>query len=822
MTFLDATVPELVAASGETWSGVEALDSFLSGFGIEDVVRWLGRRDYPLPDRERPPYFRYLVLTCVVAVNDIAGVDRGTHNFRRRLGQTLGIGELQAVDGVNRLWRGLAEWSARQRLAGRTVREVVLPDYGSMNLIGYAVRMAFPSWRDRTQFTAILKRVPQPIRLSPGRLVRELSRTHRTLDFPPSILEALSDFATRLRSGQTVLAGHRFWSLVESIEAELMAEAGQSPYRRISIELRFGGYEQDVPEFGLVYGDRRSHHETTDGAGSWPDAIAVIPKDPRSTVGRFLAKGYAIFKRSAGCWVCDDTGVDVNDMCMIVAADGSAPRAWRVPTTWSEIGRGWRISERVDGSDIVRLLGTGDSGIRELDRPKLVGGVLLKRGVYLGRPGILPRIEQFGAGTLEATRLVGSEGELALSEDGGMTTTLPLEGIWRVSVSQAGEVLELPLTLERNSAEPVAYQSPPRADIWQAEEELRSIEPASPPHLVAASRSGTSGPSEAICSLAEAIVSRAGTGWRDGDLVALVQSVYPRHGVWDIIRSFQEAGWLDAYSSTRWRARLWRCRPPGIVALPGGDAVVDGALGTAALDRLREAADRFDVTVQVHEGMSPDCLRTVRLTGPCLHDLSETLGWPMTSLNGLPRPTDQWIEDNRTPDGRIHSASWSHEVGLFLEHVPDTMPVTVERWSRERRDESDLYVVRDRSGILRKTRSRVAAVLEGHRLNRIPIFSKRKDQVVRNGMSGHLPVSIARAMRFRSLRASGVFSGDGRNTEYIYFPDREAQTWLEKYLGAALDVGATGPLGSTAAEVEWRHRRGRRPLWNARPIGSFK
>ncbi|TBZ47767.1 hypothetical protein [Rhizobium leguminosarum] len=815
MTFLDATVPELSAALGKGAPRDGVLASFLSGFGVSDVTRWLGRDDYPLGDAAQPSYFRYLVLTCVIAVNDIAGVDRGTHNFRRRLGQTLGMDELQTVNGVNRLWRGLADWSARQRRAGSPVREVVLPDYGTMNLIGYAVRMAFPSWRDRTQFTSILKSIPEAVRNSPGRLVTELSRPHRRLAIPKAIFDALDDFAALRKSGRTMLDGHRFWSLVKSIEAELSLATGEPPYRRLSVELRFGGYGQDEPEFRLGDG--------ADGAlagdGSWLDTIGRLPQDHRSPLANALARGYSIFKRSAGFWVCDDAGVDANDICLVVAADGSPPRSWRSSVWESEVAPGWRISNRLDGSDVVRLLGINDQGIRELDRPKLAGGVPLKRGVYLGRPCFLPRVDQFGTANLKASRLVGSQGELAVGEDGEVTATEPLDGIWRISVTQGTNALDIPFALERNAAEPDAYPPPPRADKWQSEEELKIENRTPASYWAGQSPSGGCEPSETIIGLSEAILSRAGSGWRDGDLVGLLDSAYPKSSmIWDVIRSFQEAGWLDVYSSTSWRARFWRCRPPSIVRLPDGDAIIDGATGNAALDRLRDAAGRVGVGVAVHGGMSPETLPTVRLSGPGIDEVSSTLAWPITLPAGLPASRDQWIDDGRTPEGRIRKSIWSHELGLFLDYDRDPMPVTVECWTRERKDEADLYVVRGGADILRKTRSRVAAIIEGHRLNRVALFSRREDRVIRIRKSGHLPLSIARSMRFRSLRASGC-SQDGPDREYSYFPDREVDVWLHDYLGSALEVDATSRTGIIGLEVERRHRGGRRLAWNAFPIG---
>lgn len=815
MTFLDATVPELSAAAGEAGSPDAVLASFLSGFGVSDVTRWLGRDDYPMGDATPPSYFRYLVLTCVIAVNDIAGVDSGTHNFRRRLGQTLGMEELQTVNGVNRLWRGLADWSVRQRKAGLPVREVILPDYGTMNLIGYAVRMAFPSWRDRTQFTAILKGIPEAVRHSSGRLVTELLRPHRRLSIPRAIFEALTDFAALLRSGRTMLDGHRFWSLVKSIEAELSLATGEPPYRRLSVELRFGGYGQDEPEFRL--GDEAAG--AIPGDGSWLDTIARLPRDHRSPLANALARGYAIFKRSAGFWVCDDAGVDANDICLIVAADGSPPRSWRSSTWEGEVAQGWRMSGRLDGSDVVRLLGMNDPGIRELDRPKLAGGVLLKRGVYLGRPRFLPHVDQFGSADLKSVRLVGSRGELTVLEDGALTASEPLDGIWRISVTQGTNAVDIPFALEQNAVEPDAYPPPPRPDKWQIEQELKSEDRTPTSRCTGQSFSGGCEPSDAIIGLSEAILSRAGSGWRDGDLVGLLNSAYPKSSIiWDVIRSFQEAGWLDVYSSTSWRARFWQCRPPSIVRLPDGDAVLDGATGSAAMARLRDAAMRLGVVVAVQGGISPETLPTIRLSGPGIDELSSALAWPITGLAVLPDSRDQWIEDERTTDGRVRKSIWSHELGLFLDYDRDPLPFTVECWTRERRDEADLYVVRGPRDILRKTRSRVAAVIEGHRLNRIALFSRREDRVMRIRKAGHLPLPIARAMRFRTFRASGS-SPDGQHREYSYFPDREIDMWLHDHLGAALQVNAASRPEYFALEVERRHRGGRRPSWNSLPIG---
>lgn len=816
MTFLDATLPELTAASGEDWSGNAALKSFLNGFDVGSVTKWLGSDEHFSTNEREPRYFRYLVLTCVIAVNDIHGVDSGTNNFRIRLGQTLGMSELQTVKGVNPLWKALSEWSRKQRATGRAIREVVLPDPGNMNLIGFAVRMAFPSWRDRTQFTAVLKGIPETIRSSPARLVKELTRTHRTLDVPTAIGSAMDDFGKRLKSGETMLAGHRFWSLVKSIEAAIALEEGHPSRAPIHIELRFGGYDQDEPEFRLFERKIRADDRQVSGdGGSWQDVISNIPSDRSSGVAQALQRGYAVFRRSAGYWICDEDGIDQNDMCMVVSAKGSPARRWNLGTQWKEIGGHWEISGFVDGSDVVRLVGGQNTSIRELDRPTLIGGVRLKRGVYLGRPGFLPRVDQFGTAKISANRLVGSEGRISIGDNGAIETETPVDGIWRISITQRSDAIEIPLSLERDAAEPAVFAKTPPAPKWRPEEELRSLIPSQVVQLPANSLLD---PAEATAAdgLCEAVFSRAGSGWRDGDLVTLFGDALPKSTMaWDVLRCFQEAGWLDAYSSTAWRARTWRCRLPSFVRLSISDAVVDGALGNVMLARLEDSARRLRVTVRRIGGLSLYSPPTIHITGPDLDRLVESIGWPIFPLEGLPSsvPSNQWIEDERTPDGRVRAGFWSHSVGLFLDYDRDPTSVSVERWIRERSDEADLYVLRNGNRIVGKTQSRVSAILAGHRLNSVPLFTVRGDTVVRTRKSGYLPLPIARQMRIRSLRSSGPIECDASKSAYAYNLDLQTQIWLRRFMAGGLEFKAPPGAGPTAKSVEWRHRGGRRPPW---------
>jgi hypothetical protein len=820
MSYLDATAPQLAAAWGGSVRGDQALQDFLALFDAKSVAYWLGSRHEWFASEPEPPFFPYLVLTCVIAVNDIAGVDAGTNNFRTRLGQTLGIPELQSVGGVNPLWKALERWSHKRRSRGLPVREIVLPDPGTMTLIGYAVRMAFPSWRDRRIFSSILEGIPERIRSSPSRLVYELKRTHRSFDIPTAISEALDDFAQRLGSGDTMLTTHRFWSLVASINSALENEAGVPRRASSSVELRFGGYDQDEPDFSLHEGNGARNDSP------WSDIVKKLLADERSPIAKGLRHGYAVFNRSAGCWVCDEAGLDPVAMCLVITRRDSEARRWRLNARWRDLGDDWEISDGIDGNVVASILKLAGGAIREIAQPKLSGGVRFKQGVYLGQPGFLPDIDRPGNGNFAIARLFGDDDGLEVDRNGLLTAERPTQGIWRVSVGESGDRTDITLSLERHSPEPAAFSEPPRSDSWRPDRELRSQTADRPvgsnaPILLKAKEAAVS--AEAIC---EAVFSKAGTGWQEGELVELIKGALPSPMmVWDVIRSLQEAGWLDSFSSKVWRGRRWHCRPPTFVMISEKEAIVDGAIGGAVLGRLADLARPRGLSVERLVGASEYSPPTVLVAGNGIGALASAMEWRCVQLDGLPsaNSADQWLEDGRTQDGRRLASTWSHTVGLVLERSTEDTVVKVERWVRERADEADLYLIRDRGGnVLKKTSSRVLAVLEGHRLNRVPLFEKRSDSVVRIRKSGHLPLPVARHLRLRSSMASGPVADGSGTWKYLYSSVGEVDIWLRQFLGSGLKQEERHSTATATKAVEWRHRGGRRPAWNAISFGYEK
>ncbi|UWM78902.1 hypothetical protein N1937_29485 (plasmid) [Rhizobium sp. WSM4643] len=769
---------------------------------------------------EEPAFFRYLVLTCVIAVNDVAGTDLDTHNFRVRMGQAFGIAELTSVGGVNRLWRRLANWSDRQRSAGRPVRQVVLPDPGAMRLIGYAVKMAFPAWRDKAQFAAILKTISQSVRGSPRRLVEELLRTHRRFDIPSAIMDALLDFSERLSSGQTMLAGHRFWALVSGIERQISAENGERGDAAAWIELRFAGFDQDVAEFSLKTA-RQSRLSSIGGGhfagGAWSDVLQAVAGNKSGHVARRIGEGYAVFVRRAGSWVCDEGGPGTDDFCMVVARRGSAPRDWRLRTTWTEVDRDWDISGRIDGIEVLRHLSRNGFVPEELVGPRLTGGVSLKRNVYLGRPSFLPEVSGVHSSAISVTRLREGPGELRVEPNGLLRCEETTDGVWRIGLAEGDNRMDLTCVLEGSAPEPSTYSDFTSKSGWRQDREMSDEAPSHPLQIGAMIEDDVAADRTAMDDLGEAIFSKAGTGWREGELIALIERVVPTHDlVWDVLRAYQEAGWLDPYVSQTWRGRVWTCRRPSLVLLSESEAVVDGATPCIVQKALSKALGVTGGELKRYGG-APWSPESIRIDGMFVARLAETLEWPVLPLSALPAPDPirQWIEDPRTPDGRRHASSWSYGLGLFVDRHDESARVSLERWVRDRGDEADLYVLRRGSEILKKTASRVAAILEGHRLNKIALFAQNGERLRRIGKSGYLPSPIARQARFRTMRSSGpVMASDG-TWDYAYHLDRSMTVWLRRFIGEGFaGPGEDGPATGSAMALA-RRRGTRRPSWDS-------
>ena len=156
-----------------------------------------------------PGYFVYLYFTCLVA----SGADDPTlttGRFRDRLRAMLGHEEASyGLRGLGALWESLRDWLRRRD----HWRPLVLPDPGHMTLIGYSVRLAFPTFRDRRRLAEIygdLQTDDIPVRL----VVERFRRRVDDFDAGSRVRYEFRDFERRFTRGDLDLGDHPFWTAV--------------------------------------------------------------------------------------------------------------------------------------------------------------------------------------------------------------------------------------------------------------------------------------------------------------------------------------------------------------------------------------------------------------------------------------------------------------------------------------------------------------------------------------------------------------------------------------------------------------------------------
>ena len=514
LTFIDATPAEIATATGlESIDEGQGQRAFLDHFSHEEIHDWLsGATRPPLRDRELPGYFRYLLLTALVSATDTGA--GSSHNFRLRLGELLNsAGRFNSVSGVNALWKELSAWCERKRAAGEPYRKLVLPDYGNANLIGYAVKIAFPSWRDRGALAQILRRLPPVTRRSPERLVQELTRDRYAHVLPNAVAVALADFETALRAQKRMLLGHRFWRLVQSVDANLFRTERGATWLGWRLEARFGGYEQDIARLALHRGKKEENPEW-EGALQELETLSadVLPKPLFDA----LQQGALIFTEIPGMiWVFSDQSPAENASAIVIARKGGPADHWPIDTQWQPLEGAWNRSGRVSGillTNLCKQLGLAPANRICLVDLTIDGGIKLGRSIWLGRPGFLPSVTASPISILKMEAVPGTTGRIAINGSPprwGLSTDEPLSGRWRIIAHEEGLETEKVLGFERNAVE--RWEFPELSDRLELERDVAIDDSAPDPPLIPVV--GAPAPSS-IDDILEAVYAGPPNGWR--------------------------------------------------------------------------------------------------------------------------------------------------------------------------------------------------------------------------------------------------------------------------------------------------------------------
>jgi hypothetical protein len=105
-----------------------------------------------------PPFLCHLLFTCMVA-NDLAEEVQHTGNFRTRLALLLGGGTNHGLERLRRLWDLLAQWLMLHQSEIPGLRTLILPHipkHGRLSIIGYSLRLSFPSRTDQMILSSLM------------------------------------------------------------------------------------------------------------------------------------------------------------------------------------------------------------------------------------------------------------------------------------------------------------------------------------------------------------------------------------------------------------------------------------------------------------------------------------------------------------------------------------------------------------------------------------------------------------------------------------------------------------------------------------------
>jgi hypothetical protein len=164
--------------------------------------------------RKVPPYFAHLLVTCVAAAGTSSS-KRPQGEFRQRLNEFLGRGEGNSsynLAGLRQLWEMLRTWLDKAARRGEPYRRIVLPDPGYLRIIGYSLKLAFPTSKDQARLIDLFDPCGYP---ADPPVVPLLMRIEGSFSrFSVRFREACAEFRSAYFNGKQDLYAKPFWSAV--------------------------------------------------------------------------------------------------------------------------------------------------------------------------------------------------------------------------------------------------------------------------------------------------------------------------------------------------------------------------------------------------------------------------------------------------------------------------------------------------------------------------------------------------------------------------------------------------------------------------------
>lgn len=801
ITEIDATPSELRAAIGrQDIDDAEVAESFCRLFDRSSVRDILDREEISGATAFRN--FRYLVLSCHVTATTINAGD--SRNFRHRLGEILGGGEEQGVRAVNRAWAALADHLDLLIRRGEPWRPLHLVDPGHRTLIGHAIDLAYPSWIERRALRDLLRSLPDVSFENWISLVDRLGRLTHAL--PDRLAGDVRDLAACCRRSPQSASRHKAWRLIQSLLSEISKtdKARPMPFWRVSLAL--SGVEGDEVQVQIFRGARREDL----GDARWIGSLAELFSEHSAPIPgpfrKMLETGSVIFQEErGGTWGRESRGVIEGIRSIVLTSRKSV--ATRLGT-YRRLNKGWAISNPMS-LDEARLI-IDQLGLEASNEPsefRFENGIPLERGAFLSRRGFLPDLRSRDLRNVSAVPGRPDFPQIKFEVNGDVCRIAQPQapvGQWRITSATPGSTCSL--LLVRNAGlrtkwadRPARFEAAKELVCTDDGEVLSADEPVNEGNVA-----------DSLLDAIEVLVARGGAPRGEAEVIDVLSKVLPdARASWDVLRSLEEAGWMERDISLSWRARLWRIRPPIIVQIGEKASLVEGALSADAMELLAGCCRDAGIALRV-DARLPWAPPVIGLVGGDHKELAATLGWSVKKASKPkvnPAPLC-WPAEPRTIQGRKLAGTWIPDAGIFVE--PNLAKDRgAELFRHVRDDDRDVFRVGEGDDTF-ITSERVVAILEWARRAGRPIFSVIGTTLRRRTLSGALPLPVATWLRRAAGRQAGlVIMADGKR-HYDYPLGEGHALLLYRMFGASIDVDAGGvsvPIWKQFAHR--RHSRGR-------------
>ena len=609
LKFIDASPAEMARAFGKLPSEAEkARLEFLQSFSAQGVHDELCLEEAPRLnyDRETPGFFRYLMLTCLIASTGRNISSAG--QFRPRLVELLGADRtFQNFFGLPIRWKALARWCAEKRKRGEPYREIRLPtdtDIGRMTQIGHSVQIAFPARFDQLKMDRLFGDID---RTNPRHVVAAV-RQRQYENWSRGFRAAFKDFDDLFAKGYRLLGEHPFWLAMQQIAA---VENDDDENERFEILLSTNIEDENV--FSVVTSDRKTLTGLQiEGANVHSHELLTVESDAETLITKILPDNSAPqrLKKSLreGAIVFEET--DDADWRAVRHAETAMVRLWLRPDVIRRYGavkgqqEHWFLTvplKHALAADILAIARPNDDDKGSISKASLVGGVRLGRARYLGVAGYLPQISASEESVVTLRRSIGATGQIAVDDTKKprfkLASERKLDGSWTAIVREQEHLAaELSLKFESRAPEYDFANLKINPGNWRAEPEIE-VAADSDKATIDATRdlrqANTAEPK--ILAFLEALYALCEHGLAEQSIVRFIaeHSGFPERKAWDVLRILSETGWIEPRLSTGWRARKWFLRPPRLIWLPEAKAaVLDGAACESLRDQFCESVRR--------------------------------------------------------------------------------------------------------------------------------------------------------------------------------------------------------------------------------------